>query len=347
MNEPRGKESASEPLNVSDAGDLGHLRWLGAVLVGGVAAVLAAGFLRLPRESAELPVIARRALLVALPDWKTTEPVSEVVYGTRGFDTFGETFLLLAAVVSVSVLSRRREQRREHAGEADAGQREQRAIDPRETLDPAEVQARHAEREEQDGAAGAGAAATEPDTGRGLGPGILTPAADMTVIVRVGARVATPVLTVAAIYLCAWGYSPGGGFPAGAALSGVVVLLYAAFGYRTVRRAVSETLIEPLELLGAIAIIGIEVMGLVRRGSMSANWLPLAPLETIRSGGVMQAFSVAELLEVATGLILTMFGLLRMRHDWTPDDDSADSSYQSEGPGPGRDGQDADRGGTA
>ena len=46
------------------------------------------------------PAIARYALEIALPQWHITEPVNEVVYGTRGFDTFGETFLLLAAVVS-------------------------------------------------------------------------------------------------------------------------------------------------------------------------------------------------------------------------------------------------------
>ena len=48
-----------------------------------------------------LPAVARYAMDVALPRWGLTEPVNEVVYGTRGFDTFGETFLLLAAVVSV------------------------------------------------------------------------------------------------------------------------------------------------------------------------------------------------------------------------------------------------------
>jgi multicomponent Na+:H+ antiporter subunit B len=76
-----------------------------------------------------------------------------------------------------------------------------------------------------------------------------------------------------------------------------------------------------LEILGAIAIIVIEVLGLVLRGSFSANYLPLGPLESIRSGGVLQAFSASELIEVATGLTLAVFALIGMRHDWAPDEE--------------------------
>src|SRR5690606_25933860 len=54
-------------------------------------------------------------------------------------------------------------------------------------------------------------------------------------------------------------------------------------------------------------------------GAVMANWLPLAPLQTIASGGLLQAFSSTEFLEVATGLMVAIFGLLAMKHDWTPD----------------------------
>ena len=92
--------------------------------------MLVVGFVQMPRESAQLPDIARQALEVALPSWGTTEPVNEIVYGTRGFDTFGETFLLLAAVVAVSTLARTRETRTEYVGEAAAGRAEQRQQRP-------------------------------------------------------------------------------------------------------------------------------------------------------------------------------------------------------------------------
>jgi multicomponent Na+:H+ antiporter subunit B len=57
----------------------------------------------------------------------------------------------------------------------------------------------------------------------------------------------------------------------------------------------------------------------VRHGSFSANWLPLAEQETIRSGGTLQVFSGAELIEVATGLTIAIFALLGMRHEWAPE----------------------------
>src|SRR5690348_18282456 len=102
----------------------------------------------MPREHAPLPLIARYALEIAIPRWKLTEPVNEIVYGTRGFDTFGETFLLLAAVVSVIVITRPREPRRGYFGEESAGAREQAETDPAEGFDAAEEAARAAERRE-------------------------------------------------------------------------------------------------------------------------------------------------------------------------------------------------------
>jgi multicomponent Na+:H+ antiporter subunit B len=145
------------------------------------------------------------------------------------------------------------------------------------------------------------------------------------VLVRVGARVAAPILAVAAVYLAAWWYTPGGGFPAGAALAGVAILLYAALGHRAVSFAVRPSVLEPLELLGAAALVAIGVIGLIRQGSFLDNWLPLAPQQTIRAGGTLQLFSGAELLEVGTGLTIAIFALLGMEHDWTPDEDDDES----------------------
>jgi multicomponent Na+:H+ antiporter subunit B len=294
-----------------------HRPALAAVLAAGTGAVLAAALVRLPRESAPLPAVARYALRVALPSWHLTEPVNEVVYGTRGFDTFGETFLLLAAVVGVALLARTREPRRGFLGEATAGRKEQEQYDPHERTDDDERAARLAEEIER----GGGDAPETPDAEELGAPGPET-AQGMTIVVRSGVRVVLPVLLVAGLYLVAWGYSPGGGFPGGAVLLGAVLLVYAAFGYRRVRGVVRPGLVEPLELGGALAICAIGVLGLVLKGSFWANWLPLAPPQTIRSGGIVQAFSVAELVEVGTGLTLTVFALLGMRHDWAPDSDS-------------------------
>ncbi|MDQ2706257.1 MAG: hypothetical protein M3Z25_00820 [Actinomycetota bacterium] len=123
----------------------------------------------------------------------------------------------------------------------------------------------------------------------------------------------------------AWGYSPGGGFPGGAVVLGVVLLAYAAYGYARVRRVVRQRVLETVEMAGAAIIIATELLGLILRGSFSANWVPLTAPQTIRSGGVVQLFSVGEFVEVSTGLTIVVFALLGVRHDWAPDpDDSAD-----------------------
>jgi multicomponent Na+:H+ antiporter subunit B len=142
----------------------------------------------------------------------------------------------------------------------------------------------------------------------------------MTVVVRAAARTAAVFLFVAGLYLAAWGFTPGGGFPAGAVLTGVAVLLYGALGHQRITRVVRPNLLEPVELAGGIGIIVIGVLGLLRHGSMFANFLPLAEPGTILAGGSEQLYSGAELIEVATGLIIAIFGLLELGHDWAPED---------------------------
>ncbi|HEY1642927.1 MAG TPA: MnhB domain-containing protein [Streptosporangiaceae bacterium] len=298
----------------------GHRRLAGAVLTAGMAVALGAAMIGIPREHAALSAVARYAMTVALPRWGLTEPVNEIVYGTRGFDTFGETFLLLAAVVSVVLICRSREGRWGDIGESLAGQREQRQSDPAGDADAGERQARSAERREQG----------QPGPGDPAGPAtpdavpLGTPAPEtadaMTVVVRTAIRIALPLLGAAGLYLVAWGYSPGGGFPAGAVLVGVLLLAYAGFGRRRVAAIVRPGLLEAIELAGATAIIVTELLGLVLRGSVSANWLPLAQPQTILSGGIAQLFSASELIEVGTGLAITIFALIGMGHDWTPDE---------------------------
>jgi multicomponent Na+:H+ antiporter subunit B len=305
-----------------------HRPWLGLILVAGTFAALAVAMITIPREHAVLPAVARYAIQVALPRWHLTEPVNEVVYGTRGFDTFGETFLLLAAVISVVVISRSRESRRGYFGEELAGQREQRETDPPDRPSGGERQARAAEREEQgengqpgeDGQPGERAEPPTPDA-TPLGTPAPETADAMSVVARTAIRVALPVLAIAGCYLVAEGYSPGGGFPGGAVILGVLLLAYAGFGRRRVSRVIRPSLLETIEMAGAVAIIVTEVLGLVLKGSFSANWLPLATPQTILSGGIAQLFSGSELIEVGTGLAIAVFALLGMGHDWGGDQD--------------------------
>ncbi len=316
-----------------------HRPAVAGLLALGMAVCLVVALVGLPREDAHLPAVARQALEVAVPRWHITEPVNEVVYGTRGFDTFGETFLLLAAVVSVMTLTRRRENRHEDDsdhGEERAGRREQAELDPPadvntqagggEGVGDEQAKARVAESNEQPDRDGSAGERAYPDDER-LGTPAPERAQAMGVVTRTAARVAAPLLAIAAAYLVAEGYSPGGGFPAGAVVLGVILMLWAGFGHERMGRAIQQGPLESLELAGAVAIIGIAALGLVLKGSVSSNWLPLAGSPTtIFSGGVLQAFSGSELIEVATGLTLAVFSLLAMRHDWTPDEAGGDGA---------------------
>jgi multicomponent Na+:H+ antiporter subunit B len=305
-----------------------HRPWLAIGLTLAVTSVLLVGVTGLPPDTAALTWAARHAMQIALPRWGTTEVVSEIVYGSRGWDTFGETFLLLAAVVAVGLLTRGREPRSEYLGESSAGGKEQAQADPGGGENAQEATARTAEEDEGSEDAPAPDHADEDP----LGTPAPERAAGMTVIVRIAARVTAPVLGVAAVYLAAWGYTPGGGFPAGAALTGVAILLYAALGHRAVRRVVRPSVLEPIEMAGAAAIIAIGVVGMIRVHGFLANWLHLAQQQTIRAGGTLQLFSGAELVEVGTGLTIAVFALLGMGHDWTPDeadDEESDGSGDS------------------
>jgi multicomponent Na+:H+ antiporter subunit B len=293
-----------------------HRRLIGTVIVGSMAVVLGATVWGLPREHASLPAVAREALSVALPKWHTLEPVNEVVYGTRGFDTFGETFLLLAAVVGIGLIARPREPRRGFIGEEAAGSEEQEESDPKGSKGADERHASRAESEELGRTRGPMTPDAEP-----LGLPAPDHAQGMSVVVRGGVRVIAPVLAVAGLYLVAWGYSPGGGFPGGGVVLGIVLLAYVSLGYRRIQRVIRPDLLEPIEMGGALLIIAIEALGLVFKGSFSANFLPLGQVQTIPSGGILQAFSGSELIEVATGLTLATFALLGMAHDWSPDEE--------------------------
>jgi len=325
MVEPDAEKYARRELHSEEGW---HRPWLVVLIVAGAATVVLLGFTDLPRADVGLTHIARHAMLIALPQWGTTEAVSEVVYGSRGFDTFGETFILLAAVVGVSVLSRTREPRAQYVGEESAGREEQASADPGGGEDETEREARSAEREEEDEGEGEPPpddADTDP-----LGKPAPERALGMTVFVRLGARVAATILAVASVFLGSWSWTPGGGFPAGVVVTGVVVLVYAAFGHRAVAMVVRPNVQEPLEMIFALVIIGIGLGGLIGNGSFMDNWLPLGQPQTLFGGGTVEVFSVAELVEVATGLTIAIFGLLGMQHDWTPDEDE-DGEQAGEG----------------
>jgi multicomponent Na+:H+ antiporter subunit B len=115
-------------------------------------------------------------------------------------------------------------------------------------------------------------------------------------------------------------------------LAGVVLLAYVAYGYRAVRKVVRPALLEALELGGAAAVIAIEVLGLVLKGSVSASWLPIGKEKTFFGGGILPAFSASEFVEVATGVLIVVFSLVAMEREWTEGDREEAGSDAGEAP---------------
>jgi multicomponent Na+:H+ antiporter subunit B len=296
-----------------------HRPVVGALICAAFVVPAAVALLGFAAGDRPLPAIARRAMEDSLPRFRTTEAVSGVVYGFRGFDTFGETFLLLAAVVSVVLVGRRREVREGFVGEELAAEHEQPSGSDDDSSDD-EQQARAAERQEEGADAIGGP--DDPDTPDVVPLGLAERerAHAMTVLTRTALRTVLPFLLVAGCYLVAIGYSPGGGFPAGVAIVGVGLLAYAGFGYPAISRVLSTDVAELVEVVGALAVIALFVVGVPAAGSFGGSWVPLAPVQTIRSGGIVQAFSVTELVEVASGLMLAVLALLLMEHDWARQD---------------------------
>jgi multicomponent Na+:H+ antiporter subunit B len=275
------------------------------------------GFFGLPRGDEPIPVIARRAVTMAIPEWHTTEAVNAIVYGTRGFDTIGESFLLVAAVVSVVLVARKKKERPGGGAEEEMARRERDGLErgggfPEAGEHGATKEAKEAERAEEHGE-------DEDDhVARGGGP---DPNESMTVVTRIATHALLPVLAMAALVIVSWGYSPGGGFPAAVALCGVALLVYASRGLGALGPVGNPDVLEVVEVVASLGLICVGLGGFIGSGSVTQNFLPLGVTGTIQGGGELQAMSGIEVFEVAGGILLVLVSLLTMRHDWSGEDD--------------------------
>lgn len=291
-----------------------HHLWLRLAVVAAFAVALLIGFFGLPRGDTPIPAIARRGMTMAIPEWHTTEAVNAIVYGTRGFDTLGESFLLVAAVVSVVLLGRRKKDRPGAEAEEMMARREREGLERGggfpETGEHGDTkQAQQAEQAEEEDSED-----RDEDVTRGRGP---DPNEGMTVVVRVATQALLPVLAMAALVIVSWGYSPGGGFPAAVALCGVALLVYASRGLGALGPVGDPDVLETVEVVASLGLIAVALGGFIGSGSVTQNFLPLGVTGTIQGGGELQAMSGIELFEVAGGILLVIVTLLGMRHDWS------------------------------
>jgi len=124
-----------------------------------------------------------------------------------------------------------------------------------------------------------------------------------------GAVLVAPVL-VLGLYVVTHGQlTPGGGFQGGVILAGALLLVYAAGQVVALERVRPVSLVEVAEATGALAFALVALGGIVFSGALLANFLGLAPMGSLLSGGTIPVLSAATGVEVtgAITLILTEF----------------------------------------
>jgi multicomponent Na+:H+ antiporter subunit B len=129
-------------------------------------------------------------------------------------------------------------------------------------------------------------------------------------LVRVGGGLVVGLLFLVGLWIVAFGFiTPGGGFQGGVALASAVVMLFGAVSYRAWRRIGHETVLDPLEGLGAGGFVIVGLAALASGLPFLANfWGPGIP-GTLWSGGSAPLVNWAAGIEVcaATLVLYTEF----------------------------------------
>jgi multicomponent Na+:H+ antiporter subunit B len=107
------------------------------------------------------------------------------------------------------------------------------------------------------------------------------------------------------IWLVAFGYvTPGGGFQGGVVVAGAVLLVYVAVSYRGWRAFSSETILDPIEGLGAGGYVIIGMAALVSGLPFLKNLLGPGTSGTLVSAGSIPFLNWATALEVAAANVV-------------------------------------------
>jgi multicomponent Na+:H+ antiporter subunit B len=134
--------------------------------------------------------------------------------------------------------------------------------------------------------------------------------AEMTIMVRNIIRALLPVVLVFGVYLITYGHlTPGGGFQGGMALVGAVMSFYLAYGYEILRGFLHEDL-DMTEHMGAIAYLGVGLIGLLAGASYLTNFLKGGTPGSLFSGGIVFVLNLVVGVKVAAGTLLVLLILL-------------------------------------
>jgi len=124
-------------------------------------------------------------------------------------------------------------------------------------------------------------------------------------LVRVGGGLAIGLLFLVGLWIVAFGFvSPGGGFQGGVALASAVVMLFVAVSYRAWRRVGQETVLDPIEGLGAGGFVVVGLAALASGLPFLTNfWGPGIP-GTLWSGGSAPLVNWAAGIEVCAAMLV-------------------------------------------
>ncbi len=136
----------------------------------------------------------------------------------------------------------------------------------------------------------------------------------MTLIVKVIARVVSPLIMVFGIYMILHGHlSPGGGFPGGVVIASAFVLLTLSFGKEIAYQKLKESTASVMESVGALIFLILAVLGIVFGGWFFLNFLPKGEPLRLISAGFIPLANIGIGLKVGGGIFAVFLTLILFR----------------------------------
>lgn len=124
-------------------------------------------------------------------------------------------------------------------------------------------------------------------------------------LVRVGGTLSIGLAVLVGLWIVAFGFvTPGGGFQGGVALASAVVMLFVAVGYRAWASFGNETVLDPLEGLGAGGFVVVGLAALASGLPFLTNLWGPGIVGTLWSGGSAPLVNWAAGIEVCAAMLV-------------------------------------------
>lgn len=140
----------------------------------------------------------------------------------------------------------------------------------------------------------------------------------MTLIVKTVTRLTVGLIFLFGVYIVLHGHlSPGGGFAGGVIIALSFVHMVLAFGKKFALRNLRESTISLCEGIGALAFLGVALLGLAG-GHFFMNVLPKGEPFHLLSAGTIPVSNIAICLKVSAGLFAIFMALVLLQPDREP-----------------------------